>query len=165
MNEEIRAAQVRLVGPSGTQLGVVDLAVAMAIAESHEMDLVEIAPQASPPVCKVIDWSKEQYQRAKQSRLSRYHQSTLVTKEIQLRVGIATHDLLTKAAAARRFLESGARVRVVAVLYGRLASRPQEADALIDRFIEALDITPAPLLDVERSYSERKVTQVLSPGH
>ena len=167
-NEDITCKEVRLIGPDGHQIGVVSLAEARSLASEHFMDLVEISPEATPPVCKVMNWSKIQFAEEKEKRAARTRQRTTnVTKEVQLRPEIDVHDLLVKAQAASRFLSKGLRVRVVVNLHGRFIERPEVATTLIERFCEAtaahLDHLGPDIKDGAVSVSGRRVSQALRP--
>ena len=167
-NEDIRAREVRLIGPDGHQIGVVPLATARALADEHSMDLVEISPEATPPVAKVMNWSKIQFTEEKERRAARSRQRTTnITKEVQLRPEIDAHDLLVKAQAASRFLSRGLRVRVVVNLHGRFIERPEIAISLLERFSaaasESLGHLSSDIQDGPVSRSGRHVSQGLRP--
>ena len=163
-NGQIKAPEVRLIDDQGVQVGIIPTAAAMAQAAAAGLDLVEVAPDAKPPVCKIVNWSKEQYENDKAQRQARRKQQAQhVVKEVQLKPGIDTHDLATKAQAAERFLAKGAKVRVVVTLFGRLASRPEEADRLLERFYQQLDAQNVNyVLDGPAQRSGRKVIQSLA---
>lgn len=167
-NGDIRAPEVRLIGPDGRQIGIVPLATARALADEHAMDLVEISPEAAPPVAKVMNWSKIQFAEEKERRAARSRQRTTnVTKEVQLRPEIDAHDLLVKAQAASRFLAKGLRVRVVVNLHGRFIERPEVAIALLERFCaaasEPLGCPSSDIQDGPVSRAGRHVSQALRP--
>ena len=122
-NQQISATEVRLIGPDGQQIGVLSLSQALDLANEADLDLVEISPDATPPVCKIFDWSKDQYLTDKEQRAAkRRQQAVQEVKEIQLRPGISDHDLGVRAQSTKRFLEKGAKVRVVIILIGRIAA-------------------------------------------
>jgi translation initiation factor IF-3 len=160
-NREIRAQEVRLIDEDGKQLGVVKLSEALARASELDLDLVEVSPDAKPPVCKLLNWSKEQFLADKERRAAKRRQNPAQTvKEVQLRPGIDDHDLAVKASAADRFLAKGHKVRVVVTLHGRMAARPLEADRALERFLTLLGEHQ---LDGEASRSGRKTVQVVAP--
>jgi len=160
-NRDIRATQVRLIDQEGQQVGIVSIKEALEIAAAAELDLVEVSPEANPPVCKILNWSKEQFLADKERRAAKRRQNPAqVTKEVQLRPGIDDHDLAVKAAAADRFLAKGHKVRIVVTLQGRMISRPQEADRALERILTLLG---AHQLDGEASRSGRKTVQVVAP--
>ena len=110
INEQIRDREVRLIGPDGAQLGIVSAREAMAKAQEAGLDLVKIAPQAKPPVCKIIDYGKYRYELARKEKEARKKQKTIDVKEVRLSPNIDTNDLKTKVNAARKFLSKGDRV-------------------------------------------------------
>ena len=161
-NREIRAQEVRLVDQDGKQLGVVKLSEALSLASELDLDLVEVSPDANPPVCRLLNWSKEQFLADKERRAAKRRQNPAQTvKEVQLRPGIDSHDLAVKAQAADRFLAKGHKVRVVVTLHGRMASRPLEADRALERFLALLGDHQ---LDGEASRSGRKTVQIVAPA-
>ncbi len=119
MNEAIRAPVVRLIDADGTQLGIVDRQKALSIARERGLDLVEVAPNASPPVCRVMDYGKYRYEQSKKERSSRKKQHTIVVKEIRLSPRTELHDIETKCRHAREFLEQGNKVKVTVRFRGR----------------------------------------------
>ncbi|HFE53030.1 MAG TPA: translation initiation factor IF-3 [Bacteroidetes bacterium] len=119
MNEAIRAPVVRLIDADGTQLGIVDRQKALSIARERGLDLVEVAPNASPPVCRVMDYGKYRYEQSKKERTSRKKQHTIVVKEIRLSPRTELHDIETKCRHAREFLEQGNKVKVTVRFRGR----------------------------------------------
>jgi len=163
LNRQIRADEVRLIGPDGKQIGIVPLAEALKVAADAELDLVEISPDATPPVCKVLNWSKEQYLKDKEQRAAkRRQQADHEVKEIQLRPGISDHDLQVRAQSTKRFLDKGAKVRVVVRLHGRLAGRPELVDVVLERLLELVSPDdPAAYLDGPASRSGNRITQML----
>jgi translation initiation factor IF-3 len=138
VNEEIRAPEVRLIGPEGNQLGVVPIAEALKIAVQHQTDLVEVAPQADPPVCRLMDYGKFLYERSKKEREARKSQKQTEIKEIRLRPRTGEHDIAYKMRDARRFLQKGAKVKVRIRFRGREITHPELARELLDRVAEEL---------------------------
>ena len=112
INEQIRDREVRLIGPDGAQLGIVSAREAMAKAQEAGLDLVKIAPQAKPPVCKIIDYGKYRYELSRKEKEAKKKQKTIDIKEVRLSPNIDTNDLKTKVNAARKFLSKGDRVKV-----------------------------------------------------
>jgi translation initiation factor IF-3 len=127
INEEIRAPQVRLIGPDGQNKGVVPLAEALRLAEEAELDLVEVAPNADPPVCRVLDYGKFLYERAKKEREARKAQAKVEIKEIRLRPKTSEHHRSFKIRNARRWLTEGKKVRVRVRFRGREITYPEIA--------------------------------------
>ncbi len=119
INEQIRDREVRLVGPDGAQLGIVSASEALQRAQEAGLDLVKIAPQAKPPVCKIVDYGKYRYELARKEKEAKKKQKTIDIKEVRLSPNIDTNDLNTKATAARKFLTKGDRVKVTLRFRGR----------------------------------------------
>lgn len=119
INEEIRDKEVRLIGPEGEQLGVVSAKEAQAIADSHNLDLVKIAPQAKPPVCRVMDYGKHKFELAKREKEAKKNQKVISIKEVRLSPNIDNHDFDTKVNQGIKFLKSGDKVKVTVRFRGR----------------------------------------------
>ena len=135
INDKIRVPQVRLVGPDGGQLGVVTIQNALEIANQHELDLVEVAPQASPPVCRVIDFSKFKYDQEKKEREAKKHQRQSRLKEIRLKPNIDDHDYQVKVKHAIGFLKKNDKVKVSLFFRGRQMEHLDLGRKILDRFI------------------------------
>ena len=112
INEEIRDKEVRLIDEKGNQMGVVTIAVAMSVAEERGLDLVKIAPQVNPPVCKIMDYGKYRFEQIKRDKEQRKNQKVIEIKEIRLSATIDTHDMEVKAKACTKFLQNGDKVKV-----------------------------------------------------
>jgi translation initiation factor IF-3 len=125
INDRIRVPQVRLIGFSGEQVGVVDIDTALKMADEVGLDLVEIAPEAQPPVCKVMDFGKYKYEIAQKAREARQNQTHIVVKEMRLRPKIEPHDYETKKTHIERFLKGGDKVKVTIQFRGREQARPE----------------------------------------
>lgn len=160
-NTEIRAKEVRLIGPEGKQVGIVPLKIAIDAAKALDLDLVEVAPNASPPVAKVMDYGKHLYEQERADREARKQQRGGGQKAIRLRPKIDDHDFDTKVRQARKFLEEGHSVRVQIMFRRRELRRPEMGAKLLDRFSQEL----ADVAQVEtRSPMEgRFITMVLGP--
>ncbi len=137
MNDRIRISPVRLIDQDGEQVGVVSLDTAKERAAEAELDLVEVAANARPPVVKIMDWGKERYERQKRQREARKNQTTVELKEVQLRPRTDDHDFEVKLKRARRFLMDGNMVRVVLRFRGRELRRPEVGVETLDRMLEA----------------------------
>ncbi|HSG47140.1 MAG TPA: translation initiation factor IF-3 [Longimicrobiales bacterium] len=137
MTERIRISPVRLIDQDGEQVGVVSLDDARSRATEAEMDLVEVAPNARPPVVRIMDWGKVRYERQKKQREARKNQTTVELKEVQLRPRTDEHDFQVKLKRARRFLEDGNVVRVVLRFRGRELRQPEVGVRALDRMLEA----------------------------
>lgn len=138
INEKIRAAEVRLIDEDGTQLGVMATKDALQIAIDKDLDLVEVAPQAAPPVCRIMDYSKYRYEVKQKEKRARKHQSLIVIKEIKFRPKIEDHDFETKKRHVVRFLNHGAKVKVTIMFRGREMTHTELGRALLDRLAEDL---------------------------
>jgi len=128
---------VRLIDPDGEQIGVVALEKAKEEAAEHDLDLVEVAPNARPPVVKIMDWGRYRYEQQKKAQEARKNQKTVEVKEVQLRPRTEDHDFQVKLRRARRFLGEGNVVRVVVRFRGRELRRPENGEAMLDQMIEA----------------------------
>ena len=138
INEQIRDREVRLIGPDGAQLGIVSAREAMAKAQEAGLDLVKIAPQAKPPVCKIIDYGKYRYELARKEKEARKKQKTIDVKEVRLSPNIDTNDLKTKVNAARKFLSKGDRVKVTLRFRGREMAHMSSSKHVLDDFADLL---------------------------
>ena len=138
INEQIRDREVRLIGPDGAQLGIVSAREAMAKAQEAGLDLVKIAPQAKPPVCKIIDYGKYRYELARKEKEARKKQKTIDVKEVRLSPNIDTNDLKTKVNAARKFLSKGDRVKVTLRFRGREMAHMSSSRHVLDDFADLL---------------------------
>ena len=137
INEEIRDKEVRLVGSEGEQLGIMSLADAMRIATDRSLDLVKIAPQAIPPVCRIMDYGKHKFEQAKREKEARKNQKVIELKEIRLSLNIDTHDFNTKLKNALKFLDAGNKVKVSIRFRGREMAHPEIGQELMKRFAES----------------------------
>ena len=138
INEQIRDREIRLIGEDGQQLGIMSSREAMKIAREAELDLVKIAPQAKPPVCKIIDYGKYRYELARKEKEARKKQKVIEVKEVRLSPNIDTNDLNTKTGAARKFLEKGDKVKVTLRFRGREMAHMQQSKHILDDFAEML---------------------------
>jgi len=133
INDQIRSREVRLVGPEGEQVGIVSLERALQLAADVDLDLVEVAPMARPPVCKLMDFGKFKYESALKAREARRNQQQTVIKEMKLRPKIDAHDYETKKGHVLRFLKAGDKVKVTIMFRGREQSRPELGYRLLRR--------------------------------
>lgn len=138
-NREIRVPQVRLIGSDGRQVGVVSTEDAFKQAQQEGLDLVEISPNAKPPVCKIIDYGKHRYQITKKERESKKAQHQAKLKEIKVKPNIDEHDLQFKIKHAREFIEKGNKVRVTCMFRGREMARPELGRRVTDRIVQSLE--------------------------
>lgn len=138
INEEIRAREVRVIGSDGEQLGIMSGREAQQLAYEKHLDLVEIAPTAKPPVCRIMDYGKYRYEQQKREKESRKKQKTFDIKEVKLRPGIEEHDFNVKFKNAVRFLEDGDKVKVTIMFRGRELSYPELGEVLLNKMAAQL---------------------------
>ena len=138
MNDQIREREVRVIGVDGQQLGIMSSEEALKIAANQELDLILIAPQAKPPVCRVMDYSKFRYEQARKEREAKKKQKTVEVKEIRFSPNIDTNDLNTKSNNARKFLEKGNRVKVTLRFRGREMAHINATKGVLDEFAATL---------------------------
>jgi translation initiation factor IF-3 len=162
INDAIRVPQVRLIDEDGSQVGVKQTADALEYAFGKNLDLVEVAPQAQPPVVRVMDYGKYRYEQEQKAKLARKHQSQVHVKEIKLRPKIGVHDYETKKGHVVRFLNQRAKVKVTIMFRGRETSHPERGRDLLTRLAEDVreigQIESPPLLD------GRNMVMVLGPS-
>ncbi|MFO7282231.1 translation initiation factor IF-3 [Thermobifida fusca] len=161
MNDRIRVPEVRLVGPNGEQVGIVPVADALRLAQEADLDLVEVAPTARPPVAKLMDYGKFKYESAVKAREARKNQSSTVIKEIKLRPKIDQHDYETKKGHVERFLRSGDKVKVTIMFRGREQSRPELGYRLLRRLAE--DVQELGQVESQAKQDGRNMVMVLGP--
>jgi translation initiation factor IF-3 len=138
INRAIRVPEVRLIDEDGAQLGVVPTVQAMEMARQKDLDLVEVAANAVPPVCKLMDYGRAKYEQTKKEREAKKHQHAVELKELRLRPGTDDHDVDVRARSARRFIEEGHKVRLLVRFRGREAAHPEIARGQIDRIVKSL---------------------------
>ncbi len=153
--------EVRLVGPNGEQVGIVRIEDALRLALEADLDLVEVAPQARPPVCKLMDFGKFKYESAQKARESRRNQVLTVIKEQKLRPKIDSHDYETKKRNVVRFLEHGNKVKVTIMFRGREQSRPELGFRLLQRLAE--DVVDLGFVESSAKQDGRNMIMVLAP--
>nr|WP_309853097.1 translation initiation factor IF-3 [Falsarthrobacter nasiphocae] len=161
MNDRIRVPEVRLVGPNGEQVGVVRIEDALRLAAEADLDLVEVAPQAKPPVCKLMDYGKFKYEAAVKARESRKNQTNTVLKEVRFRLKIDSHDYDTKTGHARRFLEAGDKVKAMIQFRGREQQRPELGIRLLEKF--AADVAEFGAVESAPRIDGRNMVMVVGP--
>ena len=138
INEQIRDREVRLIGTNGEQLGIMSAKEAMKLAMEAELDLVKIAPNAKPPVCKIIDYGKYRYELSRREKEAKKKQRTIEVKEVRLSPNIDENDLNTKVSAARKFITKGDKVKVTLRFRGREMAHMQSGKVILDNFAEQL---------------------------
>jgi len=161
INERIRVPEVRLVGPAGEQVGIVSINDALRLAQEADLDLVEVAPTARPPVCKLMDYGKFKYESALKARESRKNQAQTIIKEIKLRPKIDPHDYGTKKSHVERFLRQGDKVKVTIMFRGREQSRPELGFRLLQRL--AGDVEELGFVESQPRQDGRNMIMVIGP--
>jgi translation initiation factor IF-3 len=161
INERIRSPEVRLVGPKGEQIGIVSINDALKLAQEADLDLVEVAPTARPPVAKLMDYGKFKYEAAVKARESRKNQTQTIVKEIKLRPKIDPHDYGTKKGHVERFLKAGDKVKVTIMFRGREQSRPELGFRLLQRL--AGDVEELGFVESAPKQDGRNMIMVIGP--
>jgi translation initiation factor IF-3 len=162
INEEIRAKEVRLIGEAGEQLGVFPLREALDIAREHNVDLVEVAPQADPPVCRLLDYGKYIYERARKAREARKSQKAVEMKEMRLRPKTGEHDINFKVNRMRGFLGEGFKVKVRVLFRGREITYPEIAQQMLTEI--AAGLTDVAVVENYPRLEGRSMFMVLAPA-
>ncbi|AXT86838.1 translation initiation factor IF-3 [Aeromicrobium sp. A1-2] len=161
VNDRIRVPEVRLVGPGGEQVGIVRIEDALRLAAEADLDLVEVAPTARPPVCRLMDYGKFKYETAQKARESRRNQTNTVIKEMKLRPKIDQHDYDTKKGHVVRFLKAGDKVKITIMFRGREQHRPELGYRLLQRL--AADVEDLGFIESNARQDGRNMTMVLGP--
>ena len=161
INEEITAKELRLIGVDGEQIGIVSPREALAIAREAGLDLVEVAPQAKPPVCRIMDYGKYKFQQSKREKEARKKQKVINIKEVKFRLGIEDHDFEVKARNIERFLKKGDKVKITVMFRGREISHSDLGLALSNRIIERIE--DVGVVEKPPKLEGRNMIMVLSP--
>ncbi|MBV9870714.1 MAG: translation initiation factor IF-3 [Frankiaceae bacterium] len=161
INDRIRVPEVRLVGPNGEQVGIVAIGDALRLAQEADLDLVEVAPDARPPVAKLMDYGKWKYENAQKAREARRNQSHTVIKEMKLRPKIDPHDYETKKGHVVRFLKAGDKVKITIMFRGREQSRPELGFRLLQRL--AADVEELGYVESAPKQDGRNMIMVMAP--
>lgn len=161
INERIRAREVRVIGESGEQLGVMSLKEALQLARERDIDLVEVAPTAQPPVCRLLDYGKFKYEQAKKERQAHKQQKIVAVRQVRLRPKTGEHDVASKTALVGKLLDKGNKVKVLVIFRGREITHPQLGKELLDNVAKAL----MEKASVERplAMEGKSMTMILSP--
>jgi translation initiation factor IF-3 len=154
--------EVRLVGEDGKQIGVIKTSEALAYAQERDLDLVEVAPDARPPVCRVLDYSKYKYEQAQKQKAARKHQQQITIREIKFRPKIAQNDYDTKKGHVRRFLKGKDRVKVTIMFRGREVTHPERGTALLEKL--ATELADVALVEQTPLQDGRNMTMMLAPS-
>lgn len=139
INEQIRDKEVRVIGEDGEQLGIMSAKEALVLAEEAGVDLVKIAPNAKPPVCRIVDYGKFKYEQTRKEKEAKKKQKVIEVKEVRMSPNIDTNDLNTKINAAKKFLEKGDRVKVTLRFRGREMAHMTQSKYILDDFAKALE--------------------------
>ncbi|MBA2792823.1 MAG: translation initiation factor IF-3 [Thermoleophilaceae bacterium] len=161
-NERIRVREVRLVGDDGNQIGVVSIEDALKYAQERDLDLVEVAAEAKPPVCRVLDYSKFKYEQEQKAKQARKHQKTVNVREIKLRPKIADNDYETKKNHVIRFLSGDDRVKITIMFRGREQTHPERGVNLLMRLAE--DVAELGTIEQRPIQDGRNMTMLLAPA-
>ncbi len=161
INEEIRDREIRVIGDDGSQLGIMPTREALKIAEENNFDLVKIAPQATPPVCRIMDYGKYRFELAKKEKEARKNQKIVEVKEIRMSLNIDTHDLQTKIGHALNFLSNGDKVKVTVRFRGREMAHTELGGHLLTRFADAC--VEAASLEKQPKLEGRSMSLFLAP--
>jgi translation initiation factor IF-3 len=162
INERIRVPEVRLIDDEGKQVGVLKTPDALAFAQERELDLVEVAPEARPPVCRVLDYSKYKYEQAQKLKQARKHQQQITVREIKFRPKIAEHDYDTKKNHVERFLRHKDKVKVTIMFRGREVTHPERGTAILDRLAE--ELAEFGVVEQHPMQEGRNMTMMMAPS-
>ncbi|MFO7264523.1 MAG: translation initiation factor IF-3 [Bacillota bacterium] len=161
INENIRAREVRLIDTNGEQLGIVPLKEALRIAEEKNLDLVNVAPHAKPPVCRIMDYGKYRYEQSKREKEARKNQKIITVKEIRLSPTIEEHDLQTKLKSIVKFLQQGDKVKVSVRFRGRQITHTEIGKRVLERIIA--DVGDLAVVEKKPNMEGRNMMTILAP--
>ena len=161
MNEKIRAREIRVIGEDGEQFGILTVSEALALAAEKNLDLVEISPNATPPVCKIMDYGKFKYEKTKKEKENKKKQKNVVIKEIRIKPHIDEHDKDTKISQIKKFIEKEYKVKISLRLSGREKLHAESAVKILDDFANSFEETAI----VEKKYGKEQIQKfvMLSP--
>jgi translation initiation factor IF-3 len=162
VNERIRVPEVRLIDDEGNQVGVLKTPDALRFAQERDLDLVEVAPEARPPVCRVLDYSKYKYEQAQKIKQARKHQQQITIREIKFRPKIAQHDYDTKKGHVERFLRHKDKVKVTIMFRGREVTHPERGTAILDKLAE--ELSELGVVEQRPMQEGRNMTMMLAPS-
>jgi len=162
INERIRISEVRLIDEEGEQVGVIETKKALEMARERDLDLVEVAPDARPPVARLLDYSKYKYEQEQKAKAARKHQQQVNVREIKLRPKIADHDYATKRGHVERFLRQRDKVKVTIMFRGREQAHPERGRALLQRLYD--DISELAVIESEPQQEGRNMHMMLAPS-
>lgn len=162
VNERIRVPEVRVIGDDGSQIGVMKTDAALRMAQERDLDLVEVAPEARPPVVRILDYSKYKYEQAQKQKQARKHQQQIVIREIKFRPKIAQHDYDTKKGHVERFLRHKDKVKITIMFRGREVTHPERGRMILDRLAEELQ--ELAVVEQRPNLDGRNMTMMLGPS-
>jgi translation initiation factor IF-3 len=162
VNERIRVPEVRVIGDDGEQVGIMKTDEALRMAQERELDLVEVAAEARPPVCRILDYSKYKYEIAQKQKQARKHQQQIVIREIKFRPKIAQHDYDTKKGHVERFLRHKDKVKITIMFRGREVTHPERGRMILDRLAE--ELTDLATIEQRPNLDGRNMTMMLGPS-
>jgi translation initiation factor IF-3 len=162
INDRIRVPEVRVIDDEGQQVGVLKIADALQFAADRELDLVEVAPEARPPVCRVLDYSKYKYEQAQKQKAARKHQQQITVREIKFRPKIAEHDYDTKKNHVERFLRHKDKVKVTIMFRGREVTHPERGTAILDRLAD--ELSELGVVEQRPMQEGRNMTMLMAPS-
>ena len=162
INRDIRASEVRLIDSEGEQAGIVPIEEALRLAEENGLDLVEVAPNSTPPVCRIMDYGKYRYQQAKKTKDAKKKQTVIHVKEVKLRPKTEEHDIGYKTENIKRFLAEGNRVKVTIQFRGREIAHPTMANRVVDKVMERIE--GLGLVDQRPKMEGRRMIFILRPA-
>lgn len=162
VNERIRASSIRVIGPQGEQLGILSKEKGLELANQHELDLVEVAPQSQPPVCRIMDFSKYRYEQEKKERQAKKHQAQTKIKEIRIKPKIEEHDYQVKLKQLHTFLEKGNKVKINLFFRGREITHQEFGRNIIDRLIQ--DSQNKSIVEKPPMFEGKVLSLVLAPN-
>ncbi|MEW6388131.1 MAG: translation initiation factor IF-3 [Thermodesulfobacteriota bacterium] len=161
INEQIKSPEVRLIGADGSQIGIMTIKEALAHAAEATLDLVEVAPLANPPVCRVMDYGKFKYQQSKKLQEARRRQTTIQVKEVKVRPKIEEHDMAFKLKNIRRFLAQNDKAKITVIFRGREMAHPERGWQLLQRMSAALE--DIAVVEQEPKQEGRTLSMVVAP--
>jgi translation initiation factor IF-3 len=162
INERIRVPEVRLIDENGDQIGVMRTDDALRYAQDRDLDLVEVAPDARPPVCRVLDYSKYKYEQAQKQKQARKHQQQITIREIKFRPKIAENDYATKKGHVERFLRHKDKVKITIMFRGREVTHPERGVMILDRLAE--ELADVAIVEQRPLQDGRNMTMMLGPS-
>ncbi len=161
INERIRVPEVRLIDENGQQVGIMRTQEALRQAQERDLDLVEVAPDAKPPVCRILDYSKYKYEQNQKQKAARKHQQQINVREIKFRPKIAQHDYDTKTGHVERFLKGRDKVKVTIMFRGREMAHPERGEMILNRLAE--DLGDLAVIEQRPQQDGRNMTMMLAP--